>query len=127
MREIPGRCRVTRADMSNVAMCHFIQLIPRMTSSPWPFSTMRPVSNTRPARSRGALWTSRSASNQPLGVLIMYGVFEATRDNVASLAQMELIKSCDAPESNSITIGRLLRKNVPVSTSSPMAISSTVV
>jgi hypothetical protein len=40
---------------------------------------------------------------------------------------MELIKLCDAPESNNIIVGRLLRKNVPASTSSPVGISSTVV
>jgi hypothetical protein len=74
-----------------------------------------------------ALWTSQSKSTRPLGVLITYGVPEATSDNLAFLAQMELIKSCDALESNSTTIGHPLRKNVPASTSSPVGISSTVV
>jgi hypothetical protein len=60
-------------------------------------------------------------------VLITYGVLEATSDNLASLAQMELLKSCDALESNSITIGGPLRKNVPASTSSSVGISSEVV
>jgi hypothetical protein len=64
---------------------------------------------------------------QPLGVLITYGAPKATSDNLAFLAHVALIKSCDAPESNNIMIGRSLRKNVPVSTSSPMGISSTVV
>jgi hypothetical protein len=40
---------------------------------------------------------------------------------------VELIKLCDAPELNSIIIGRSLRKNVPGSTSSPLGISSMVV
>jgi hypothetical protein len=43
------------------------------------------------------------------------------------LAQIELIKLCDALESNSITIGCPLRKNVPASTSSQVGIFSTVV
>jgi hypothetical protein len=61
------------------------------------------------------------------GVLIMYGAPEAISDNFAFLAQVKLIKSCDAPESNRIIIGYLFRKNVPASPSSPMGISSTVV
>jgi hypothetical protein len=40
---------------------------------------------------------------------------------------VELIKSCDALESNRIIIGRSLRKNVPASTSSLVETSSTVV
>jgi hypothetical protein len=88
---------------------------------------MRSVSYTRPAKSSGALRTSRSVSTQPPGVLITYDILEATSDNLASLAQMELIMSCDAPESNNITIGHPLRKNVPTSTSSPVGISSMVV
>jgi hypothetical protein len=40
---------------------------------------------------------------------------------------MELIKSCDAEESNNIIIGRPLRKKVPISTSSLVGISSMVV
>jgi hypothetical protein len=40
---------------------------------------------------------------------------------------VELIKSCDALESNSIIMGCSLRKNIPASTSSPVKISSTVV
>jgi hypothetical protein len=59
------------------------------------------------------------ASTRPPGVLITYGAPEATSDNFAFLAQVELIKSCDAPESNRIIMGCSLRKNVPASTSSP--------
>jgi hypothetical protein len=40
---------------------------------------------------------------------------------------VELIKSCDAPESNRIIMGCPLRKNIPAKTSSPVGISSTVV
>jgi hypothetical protein len=43
------------------------------------------------------------------------------------LAHVELMKSCDAPESNSMIIGRSLRKNVPTSSSSLVGISSMVV
>jgi hypothetical protein len=43
----------------------------------------------------------------------MYGAPEATSDNFAFLAQVKLMKSCDALESNRITIGCLLRKNMP--------------
>jgi hypothetical protein len=57
----------------------------------------------------------------------MYGTPEATSDNFAFLAQVELIKLCDDPESNRIIMGCSLRKNVPTSTSSPVGISSTVV
>jgi hypothetical protein len=53
------------------------------------------------------------------GVLIMYGAPEAISVYFAFLAQVALIKSCDAPESNNIVMGRSLRKNVPASTSSP--------
>jgi hypothetical protein len=69
----------------------------------------------------------RSVSTRPLGVLITYGAPEVTSDNSAVLAHVALIKSCDAPESNNIMIGRSLRKNVPASTSSPVGISSMVV
>jgi hypothetical protein len=72
-------------------------------------------------------WTIRSASTQPLGVLITYGAPEATSDNFAFIAQVELIKSCDAPESNRIITRCSLSKNVPASTSSPVGISSMVV
>jgi hypothetical protein len=60
-------------------------------------------------------------------LVITYGALEATSDNFAFLAQMELIKLCDAPESNRIITGCSLRKNVPASTSSLVGISSTVV
>jgi hypothetical protein len=36
-----------------------------------------------------------------------------TADSIAFFAQVELIKSCDDPESNRIIMGCLLRKNVP--------------
>jgi hypothetical protein len=62
-----------------------------------------------------------------MGILITYGAAGATSENFAFLPQVKLMKSCDAPESNRIIIGCLLRKNVPVSTSSPVGISSTVV
>jgi hypothetical protein len=57
----------------------------------------------------------------------MYGAPEDIGDNFAFLAQVKLMKSCDAPESNRIIIKHSLRKNVPASTSSPVGISSTVV
>jgi hypothetical protein len=87
---------------------------------------MRSVSNTRSDKSSGTFWTIQSASTQPLGVLIMYGAPDATSVNLAFLAYAELIKSCDAPESNNMTIGRSF-KNVLASTSSPVGIPSTVV
>jgi hypothetical protein len=43
------------------------------------------------------------------------------------LAHVELIKSCDAPESNNMMIGRSFKKNVPANTSSPVGIPSTLV
>jgi hypothetical protein len=55
-----------------------------------------------------------------------YGILDATRINLAFLAHVELLKSCDAPESNNMMIGWLFRKNVLASTSSPVGISSTV-
>jgi hypothetical protein len=61
-----------------------------------------------------------------MGILITYGAPEATGANFALLAHAELIKSCDAPESNNIMMGHSLR-NIPASTSSPVGISSTVV
>jgi hypothetical protein len=67
------------------------------------------------------------ASTQPPGVLITYGAPEATSDNFAFLAQVELIKLCDALESNKIITGCSLRENVPASTSSLVGISSMVV
>jgi hypothetical protein len=48
-----------------------------------------------------------------------------TSVNFAFLAHVELIKLCDAPESNNMIIGRSLRKNVPTSTSSSVEICST--
>jgi hypothetical protein len=63
---------------------------------------------------------------EPSGLLIMYGAPEATSDNLAFLAQVKLMKLCDAPESNRIVIGCSLRKNIPASTSSLVGISSTV-
>jgi hypothetical protein len=88
---------------------------------------MRSVLNPYLTNSSGTFQTIRSASTWPMGVLIKYGAFVETIDNLAFLAYAELVKSCDAPESNSMIIGCLLRKNVPASTSSPMGISSTVV
>jgi hypothetical protein len=88
---------------------------------------MRSVLNTLPANKSGALQTIQFASTQPPGVLITYGASVATVDSITFLAQVELIKSCDALKSNSIIIGRSLRKNVPTSTSSLVEISSMVV
>jgi hypothetical protein len=51
----------------------------------------------------------------------------ATSDNFAFSAQVELIKLRDAPELNTIIMGRSLRMNVPANTSSPVVISSKVV
>jgi hypothetical protein len=103
MREITERCRVTlpymgefrwtsRVGMSSMALCHFIEIILRMTSIHWTLSIMRSVSNTHPAKSSGTLQTIRSASTQPPGVLITYGIPEATSDNLPFLAHVELIK-----------------------------------
>jgi hypothetical protein len=88
---------------------------------------MRLVLNILPDNSSGTFWTIRSASTQPPGALITYGAPETTSDNFAFLAQVELIKSCDALESNRIITGYALTKNVPASTFSPVGISSTVV
>jgi hypothetical protein len=57
----------------------------------------------------------------------MYGIPYATSVNLAFLAHVVLIKSCDAPESNKMIIECSLRKNIPARTSSPKEISSTVV
>jgi hypothetical protein len=80
-----------------------------------------------PASSSGTLQTIRSASTWPPGVLITYGASIATIDSIAFLAHVELIKSCDALESNSMIIGRPLSMNIPASTSSLVGILSTVV
>jgi hypothetical protein len=88
---------------------------------------MRSVSNIRLIKLSGTFQTIRSVSTRPLSVLITYDASDATRVNLAFLAQVELIKSCDALESNSMMIGRSLRKNIPTSTSSHVGISSTVV
>jgi hypothetical protein len=80
-----------------------------------------------PSQVKWALWTSRSTSTWPLGVLITYGVPRTTSDNLDFLAQVELIKSCDGLESNNMIIGRSLRKNVAASTFSLVGISSMVV
>jgi hypothetical protein len=61
------------------------------------------------------------------GVLITYGIPDATSVNLAFLAHVELIKSCDALESKNMIIGRSLRKIVPFKISSLVGISSTVV
>jgi hypothetical protein len=133
-----GRCRVTlpyigefrwtkHAPMSNMTLCNFIQLILRMTSILWPLKIMRFVWKIRPTNSSETFYNIRLASTRPPGVLITYGASVATSDNLAFLAQMELIKSCDTPESNSLIIGQLWRKNVLICTSSLVGIPSTVV
>jgi hypothetical protein len=66
---------------------------------------MGSVSNTRLAKSSGTFWTIRSTSTRLLGVLITYGAPDAISVNLAFLLHVELIKSCDAPESNNMTIG----------------------
>jgi hypothetical protein len=66
---------------------------------------MSSVSNTRPAKLSGTFWTIRSASTQPPGVLITYVIPDATSVNLTFLAHVELIKLCDAPESNNMMIG----------------------
>jgi hypothetical protein len=80
-----------------------------------------------PTISLGLTAAIRSVPTQPLSVLITYGAPDATSVNFALLAHAELTKSCEAPESNNIMMGCSLRKNIPVRTSSPMGISSTVV
>jgi hypothetical protein len=138
MREITGRCRVTlpytdefrwtnQAAMSNTTLCIFIELIPRMASIPYPLNIIRLVLNILSVNSSGTFWTIRLSSTRPPGVLITHGIPIATGDNLAFLAHVELMKSCDAPESNNMMIGRSWRWNVPMSTSSPVGISSMVV
>jgi hypothetical protein len=61
------------------------------------------------------------------GVLITYGIPDATSVNLAFLAHVEFIKSCDALESKNMIIERSLRKIVPFKISSLVGISSTVV
>jgi hypothetical protein len=109
-----------------MALCNFIYLIPRMTSIPCPLRMIRFMLNTLPDHSSGTFWAMQSASTQPLGILITYGAPEATSANFALLAHAKLIKSCHALESNSIMMGHSLKKNVPISTSSPVGISSMV-
>jgi hypothetical protein len=137
MREIAERCRVTfpymgefrwtsLADMSNMALYPFIQFIPRMTYILCPLRMIRLLLNTLPDYSSGTFWAIRSTSTRPLVVIITYGTPNDTSVNFALSAHEELIKSCDALESNNIMMGHSLRKNVPTSTSSPVGISSTV-
>jgi hypothetical protein len=138
MREISGRCMVTfpytgefrwtsLSAMSNMAMCIFIQLIPRMASISCPLRIIRLVLNILLDNLRGTFYTIQLASTWPPRVLITYDAPEASSVNFAFLAHVELIKSCDALELNCMTIGHSLRKNIPTSTSSPVEISSTVV
>jgi hypothetical protein len=138
MREIIGRFMMTfpymgefrrtnRPAMSKTALCSFIQLIHKMTSSPGLFSIMRSVLNTLLTNSSGAVWTIQSALTRSPGVLITYGAYVATIDSIVFLAHVELIKSYDAPELNSMIIGCSLRVNVPASTFVPVGISSMVV
>jgi hypothetical protein len=69
MREITRRCMVnfpytgefrwiSQVAMSSMALCHFIQLIPRTTSIPLTLSIMSSVSNTHPTKSSWVLRTS---------------------------------------------------------------------
>jgi hypothetical protein len=48
-------------------------------------------------------------------------------DNFALFAHAELMKSCEALESNRMMVGLLNSKKVPASTSSSLGISSTMV
>jgi hypothetical protein len=57
----------------------------------------------------------------------MYDGLATISDNFALLAHAELKKSCEASESNMMMKGRPNSKNVPVSTSSPSGMSSTMV
>jgi hypothetical protein len=66
---------------------------------------MKLVLNIRPTKLSGTFQTIRSASTRPPGVLITYDVPDATSLNLAFLAHVELIKSCDAPESSNMMIG----------------------
>jgi hypothetical protein len=79
---IAGRCKVTLpftgesrqtrwADMSRVALCSFIQLIPGMTSISCPSKIMKLVGNTHPDSSSGVLRTIRLATTRPPGVMII--------------------------------------------------------
>jgi hypothetical protein len=114
-------------DMSNMALCLFIQFIPRMTIIPCPIRMIRLVLNNLLNNSSGTFWAIWPASTRLLDVLITYGTPNATSVNISLLAHVELTKLYDALESNNIMMGRSLRKNVPVSTSSPVGISSMVV
>jgi hypothetical protein len=57
----------------------------------------------------------------------MYDGLVTISDNFAFLAQFELMKSWDAPESCKMMMGCPNSKNVPISTSSLSRISSIVV
>jgi hypothetical protein len=124
MREIAGRCMVTfpytgkcrwtsLEAMSDMTLCNFIHLIPRMTSIPRPLRTIRLVLNTLPDNSSGTFWAIRLVSTRPPGALIMYDAPNATSVNLALSGHAELMKSCEAPESNNTMMGCSLRKNVP--------------
>jgi hypothetical protein len=60
-------------------------------------------------------------------VQIIYDGLATVSDNSALLAHVELMKPCDASESNRMMIGHPNSKKVPESTSSSSGISSTVV
>jgi hypothetical protein len=135
LRETAGRCKVTfqytsefrctsLIDMSSMVVCHFIQLIPRMTSITSPLNTMRSVLNTCPAKSSGTFRTIQSASTRPLGLLITYGAPNTTSVNLAFLAQVELIKSFDAPESNSTMIGLSDTMRLVLNTAQPSLVEA---
>jgi hypothetical protein len=88
---------------------------------------MRWVGNTycaNSSRTSLAIWFART---HPLGVLITYDGLAIVSANFNLLAHATLMKSCDAPESNRMMIGRPNSKKVPTSTSSPSGISSSVV
>jgi hypothetical protein len=72
---------------------------------------MRSVSNTHPNKSSGTFQTIQFASTRPPGVLITYGALDTISVNLAFLAHVELIKLCDALESNNMMIGHSFKKN----------------
>jgi hypothetical protein len=85
------------------------------------------VGHTHPANSSGTSLAIGFASIQPPGVRIIYDGLVTVSDNSALLAHAEVMKSCDASESNKMMIGCPNSKKAPASTSSPSGISSIAV
>jgi hypothetical protein len=123
-----GESSCTRqVEMSQRALCIFIQFIPRITFITWPSKIIIMVGNTRPRNSSLILWTIRSTTTRPPGVIIKYDTLVAQSENLAFRAQAKLIKSCDTLEVNKMMMGCSNRKNIPESTSSLAGISVTMV